>query len=66
MIPRRLIRRITSWWAARCSQKAIERTYPQIRSINREIEEARRKHKAVRPLERQRSQIMRDALKGGF
>lgn len=63
MISRRLIRRATTWWAARCSQKAIERAYPQIKTINRQIEEARRAHRAVRPLERQREAIMRDMLR---
>lgn len=49
---------------ARCREKRPERAYRPLRSLNRQIIEARRRHRAVMHLYRQKREFMASVLKG--
>lgn len=60
----RAIKSIATWWSCRCREKRLERAYPPLRSLNRQIIEAKRGHRAVMHLYRQKREFMASALKG--
>lgn len=60
----RAIRNIAAWWNRRCAEKRLERAYPALRIINRQIVEAKRQHRKVLHLYRQKQAFMAAALKG--
>lgn len=59
-----IIRRICSWWQARTARNRLYRANPALRVIDAKITDARRRHKPVRELERDKARVLNDMLRG--
>lgn len=57
------IRQVLSSWTAWRSQQRRYRACPQLREIDAMERQARAKHRAVRPIQRQRQALMADMLR---
>jgi hypothetical protein len=60
----RVIRRICSWWQAKTSRNRLYRANPALRAIDAKISDARRRHKPVRALERDKARLVTNMLRG--
>lgn len=60
-----LIRDVIAWWQADRRQKALERANPRLRTLRIAEQEARRRHKPVRPIRAERQAIINQMLAGG-
>ena len=63
MTPSRLISSAISAWIIWRNRKVLYRAYPEMRAIDREIDQARRAHRSVRPLETKKQRLMSAALR---
>lgn len=61
-----LIRRAILAWQCWRVRRAIDRAYPELASLSRQLEINRRRHKPVKHIERQMRELMTDALRGSL
>ena len=61
----RAIKSIANWWNARCREKRLERANPRLRFLRLQEQDAKRRHRPVRPIRAERQAVINAMLKGG-